>query len=120
MSSRWWALVCFNRIANSLLTISFVALLASIFLKYCKAALRSRLQQRVSPWWVQTSDGSYLFMIRSGRKPIEFEKAKAAIAVPSPDKLPSVIDTLITSVRNGELDEHLAHGSKSGIVKKRK
>jgi hypothetical protein len=41
-------------------------------------------------------------------KPIEFEKGKAAIAVPSLDKLPSVIDTLITAVRNGELDEMLA------------
>jgi hypothetical protein len=40
-------------------------------------------------------------------KPIEFEKGKAAIAVPSLDKLPSVIDTLITAVRNGELDEML-------------
>jgi hypothetical protein len=40
-------------------------------------------------------------------KPIEFEKGKAAIAVPSLDKLPTVIDTLITAVRNGELDEQL-------------
>jgi hypothetical protein len=27
---------------------------------------------------------------------------------------------LITAVRNGELDEHLAQGSKVGMVKKRK
>jgi hypothetical protein len=40
-------------------------------------------------------------------KPIEFEKGKAAIAVPSLDKLPSVIDTLITAVLNGELDEQI-------------
>ena len=30
------------------------------------------------------------------------------VAVPSLDKLPTVIDTLITAVRNGELDEQLA------------
>ena len=43
---------------------------------------------------------------------MEFEKGKAAIAVPLLDKLPSVIDTLITAVRNGELDEQLGQSSK--------
>jgi hypothetical protein len=31
--------------------------------------------------------------------------------VPSLDKLPSVIDTVITAVRNGELDQQLAEAS---------
>jgi hypothetical protein len=44
-------------------------------------------------------------------KPIEFKKEKAAIAVPSLDKLPSVIDTLIAAVRNGELDQQFADAS---------
>ena len=77
-------------------------------------------QQRVAPWWVTMPDGSCLFTIRSGWKPIEFDKGKAAIVVLSQDKLPAIIDTLIAAVRNGELDEHLAQGSKSGIAKKRK
>jgi hypothetical protein len=77
-------------------------------------------QQRVAPWWVKMSDGSYLFTIRSGWKPIEFDKGKSAIVVLSHDKLPAIIDTLINAVRNGELDEHLAQGSKVGMVKKRK
>ena len=77
-------------------------------------------QQHISPWWVKLPNGSYLLTIKSGLKPIEFEKGKAAIAVPSLDKLPSVVDTLITAVRNGELDEQLAQGSKVGMVKKRK
>src|SRR2546430_295270 len=76
--------------------------------------------QRVSPWWVTLSDGSCLFTIRSGWKPIEFDKGKSAIVVMSADKLPTIIDTLIAAVRNGELDEHLAQGSKSAIAKKRK
>ena len=42
--------------------------------------------------------------IEFGAKPIEFEKGKAGIAVPSKDKLPTVIDTLIAAVRAGELD----------------
>lgn len=77
-------------------------------------------QQRVSPWWIQLTDGSCLLTIRSGWKPIEFDKGKSAIVVLSHDKLPAIIDTLITAVRNGELDEHLAQGSKVGMAKKRK
>jgi hypothetical protein len=59
-------------------------------------------KQRVLPWWTAQPNGSYVFFIRSGWKPIELEKGKAAIAVPSPERLPSVIDTLITAVRNGD------------------
>jgi hypothetical protein len=77
-------------------------------------------QQRVARWWVTLADGSCLFTIRSGWKPIEFDKGKSAIVVLSQDKIPAIIDTLIAAVRNGELDEHLAQGSKSGTVKKRK
>jgi hypothetical protein len=53
-------------------------------------------------------------------KPIEFEKGKPAIAVSSLDKLPSVIDTLITAIRNGELDQQLAEASKHGNPRKSK
>jgi len=35
-------------------------------------------------------------------------KGKSAIVVPSLDKLPTIIDTLIAAVRNGELDTQLA------------
>jgi hypothetical protein len=75
-------------------------------------------QQRVSPWWVRLADGSCLFTIRSGWKPIEFDKGKSAIVVLSQDKLPTIIDTLIAAVRSGELDEHLAQ-SKSRVVKRK-
>jgi hypothetical protein len=37
---------------------------------------------------------------------------KPEIAVPSLDKLPSVIDTLITAIRAGELDPQLAATSR--------
>jgi hypothetical protein len=68
-------------------------------------------KQRVLPWWTAQPNGSYAFFIRSGWKAIEFEKGKAAIAVPTLEKLPAIIDTLITAVRNGELDEQLAQAS---------
>jgi Family of unknown function (DUF6641) len=69
-------------------------------------------QQRVLPWWRMNANGTYAFFVRSGWKPIEFEKGKTAIAVPSLDKLPAVIDTLIAAVRNGELDEQLTQAKK--------
>ena len=77
-------------------------------------------QQRVPLWWRQHPNGSYALFVRSGLKPIEFEKGKPAIAVSSLDKLPSVIDTLITAVRNGELDQQFADASKQAYPRKSK
>ena len=77
-------------------------------------------KQRVLPWWTAQSNGSYAFFIRSGWNPLEFEKGKAAIAVPSLEKLPTIIDTLITAVRNGELDEQLAQASAQARTPKSK
>ena len=69
-------------------------------------------QQRVLPWWRVNTDGSYVFFVRWGGKPIEFEKGKNGIAIGSLDKIPLVIDILITAVRNGELDAQLAQVKK--------
>jgi hypothetical protein len=76
--------------------------------------------QRVLPWWRTAPNGSIVFFVRAGQKAIEFEKGKSAITVPSLDKLPSIIDTLIAAVRNGELDEQLTLASKSAPVRKRR
>src|SRR6516225_4198906 len=75
-------------------------------------------QQRVLPWWRVNANGSYVFFVRSGSKPIEFETGKNAIAVPSLDKMPLVINILITAVRNGELDDQLAHAKRPPIAVK--
>ena len=77
-------------------------------------------QQRVLPWWRQHPNGSYALFVRSGLKQIEFDKGKPAIAVQSLDKLPSVIDTLITAIRNGELDQQLAQVSKQASSKQKR
>jgi hypothetical protein len=69
-------------------------------------------QQRVLPWWRVDAHGSYVFFVRLGSKPIEFEKGKNAISVPSLDKIPAVINILITAVRNGELDDKLAQSKR--------
>jgi hypothetical protein len=77
-------------------------------------------KQRVLPWWSAQPNGSSVFFVRAGWKPIEFEKGKAAIAVPSLDKLPSVIDMVIAAVRAGELDDQLALASAQAAPKKSK
>jgi hypothetical protein len=69
-------------------------------------------QQRVLPWWRVDANGSYAVFVPLGSKPIEFEKGKNAIAVPSFDKIPFVINILITAVRNGELDDQLVPAKK--------
>lgn len=76
-------------------------------------------QQRVYPWW-RIGPNGFVFFIRLGGKPIEFEKGKAGIAVPTPEKLPEVVDAVIAAVKAGELDEALAQSSKSRPMPKRK
>jgi hypothetical protein len=70
-------------------------------------------QERVLPWRRMNAEGSYVFFVRAGSKPIEFEKGKNAISVVSLDKLPVIINILITAVRNGELDAQLAQAKKA-------
>jgi len=71
-------------------------------------------QLRVSPWWQLDDSGGYLLSVKAGSKRIEFEKGKAGIVVPSLDRLPAVIDTLIRAVSAGELDEQLKQSSRIG------
>jgi hypothetical protein len=71
---------------------------------------------KVQPMWRPLPDGSFCFVLRVGFKPIEFAPGKPAIAVPSLDKLPTVIDTLIAAVRAGELDAKIAPAKKNKKV----
>lgn len=77
-------------------------------------------KQRVKPWWKTDSSGQIVMSVKFGSKPIEFEKGKAGIAVPSKDKLPTVINTLIEAVRAGELDDLFTAASKSRPLPKKK
>ena len=77
-------------------------------------------QQRISPWWRNAPNGSTVFFIKVGQKPVEFEKGKPAISVGATDKIAGLIDTLIAAVRNGQLDEPLAQASKAVALKKPK
>jgi hypothetical protein len=75
-------------------------------------------QQAVRPWWKTDPAGQLVMSIKFGAKPIEFEKGKAGIVVPSKEKLPTVIDTLISAVRAGELDELFSQAAKTGAIGK--
>jgi hypothetical protein len=75
-------------------------------------------QQAVRPWWKTDPAGQVVMSIKFGAKPIEFEKGKAGIVVPSKDKLPVLIDTLISAVRAGELDELFSQAAKWPSLKK--
>jgi hypothetical protein len=68
--------------------------------------------QRVRPWWGTDAAGHTFMTVKFAGKPLEFEKGKAAIAVPSKEKLPGVIETLIAAARGGELDDLLTQASK--------
>jgi hypothetical protein len=75
-------------------------------------------QQAVRPWWKTDPTGQVVMSVKFGAKPIEFEKGKAGIIVPSKDKLPAVIDTLISAVRSGELDELFNQAAMTGSIGK--
>ena len=76
-------------------------------------------QLRVFPWWRSGPNG-LVFFVRLGGKPIEFEKGKAGIAVASVEKLPQLIDTVISAVKSGELDDVLAQTAKGRTIPKKK
>jgi hypothetical protein len=79
-----------------------------------------QIPRRVRPWWRTDANGAVVLTVRCGFKAIEFDKGKAGIAVPSKEKLPAIIDTLIAAVRAGELDDVLAQQAKARSTPKAK
>jgi hypothetical protein len=75
-------------------------------------------QQAVRPWWKTDPAGQIVMSVKFGARPIEFEKGKAGIVVPSKDKLLAVTDTLIAAVRAGELDDLFNQAAKTGAIGK--
>ena len=69
--------------------------------------VRVEVNQRVRKGWFQDETGTVHFIMRVGGKPLELQPGKAAISIGSLDKLPGVVDALITAVRAGELDPQI-------------
>ena len=55
------------------------------------------------PWWIADDKGQIVLSVFVGYRPVEFEKGKTGIVIGPLEKLPVVIDTLITAIRAGEL-----------------
>ena len=63
--------------------------------------------RRIRPWWCKDEAGNLILTVKVGLKALEFEKGKAGIAVGAPERLESVLDTLIAATKAGELDRLL-------------
>ena len=72
------------------------------------------LHRQVRPWWRADGAGNLVLVLRSGLKMLELEKGKPAVVVGSPDKLQSVLETLIAAARAGELDSALEAAADPG------
>ena len=66
---------------------------------------------RIKPWFWTGEKGECLLAINYGSKQIELQKGKTAIDVGSADNLVTVLETVITAVKNGELDVQIESAS---------
>ncbi len=66
---------------------------------------------RIKPWFWTGEKGECLLAINYGSKQIELQKGKTAIDVGDAANLVSVLETVITAVKNGELDVQIEAAS---------
>ena len=66
---------------------------------------------RIKPWFWTGEKGECLLAINYGSKQIELQKGKTAIDVGNTDNLVDVLETVITAVKNGELDVQIEAAS---------
>ena len=66
---------------------------------------------RIKPWFWTGEKGECLLAINYGSKQIELQKGKTAIDVGTNDNLVTVLETVITAVKNGELDVQIEAAS---------
>ncbi len=66
---------------------------------------------RIKPWFWTGEKGECLLAINSGSRQIELQKGKTAIDVGGTDNLVAVLETVITAVKNGELDVQIEAAS---------
>lgn len=64
--------------------------------------------KRVKRWWRMDAQGNCFLVLRYGNRIITLNAGRTAIAVGPKSKLVSVIDTVITAAKAGELDAVLA------------
>lgn len=77
------------------------------------------VSKRLKAWYRTQANGTVLFTVRYGSKPIEFEKGKAAIVVKGRDDLLALIPKLIAAIEAGEFDSYISSATKQRIVGKK-
>ena len=66
---------------------------------------------RIKPWFWTGEKGECLLAINYGSKQIELQKGKTAIDVGTTENLVTVLETVITAVKSGELDTQIEAAS---------
>jgi hypothetical protein len=66
---------------------------------------------RIKPWFWTGERGEILLSINYGSKQIEIAKGKTAIDVGDTRNLVNVLDTVISAIKNGELDAQIESAS---------
>ena len=66
---------------------------------------------RIKPWFWTGEKGECLLAINYGSKQIELQKGKTAVDVGAAENLVTVLETVITAVKNGELDVQIEAAS---------
>lgn len=66
---------------------------------------------RIKPWFWTGERGETLLSINYGSKQVEIAKGKTAIDVGDAHNLVNVLDTVITAIKNGELDVQIESAS---------
>jgi hypothetical protein len=74
-------------------------------------------QKRVAPWFKTDGAGVTTLTVKVGFRNLEFAPGKSAIVVPE-GKMEQVIGTIVSAVRNGELDDALAKAAQTGVGQK--
>jgi hypothetical protein len=72
-----------------------------------------KIQQKIRPWWRADEKGQVMVFVRTGWKPLEFEKGKAGVSSRTMNKLPGISNTLIEVVRTSALEPMLDPGGGS-------
>ena len=76
----------------------------------------------IKPWWRPDANGSLVLLLKSGLKTLELDKGKPGIVMGTKERLDSVLATLISAAKAGELDKALeqAFPVADGTVRKKK
>ena len=63
--------------------------------------------KRLKQWWWSADNGKICLSVRYGAKVIELAKGKTAVEVANGTELVTTLETLVTAIKDGELDAQI-------------